>query len=485
MKKLLALLLALVMILSMAACGTSEPDPTDPPKDTAPGENPTETQGSQESGDEGQEEASLNTSWIFAEDPASVTGTVNFYIPFKGSQGMDAMIAEFNETYPNVEVVLNTYNNNSDGNAAVNTAILAGEVDVLASFGLSNTYKRWEAAMFYDLTDLVEENGIDLVEHWGTDAFTYDECIYTFPCGGLSYYICINMDAWNEAGLGELPTEWTWDEYIAACEKMTEYNEAGSVAVYGGSDYHSVNYFTYCSAQIDGLDPYYEADGTSSFDSEVYLKALQREYDAEVVNKIWYPKATYRGDNLQTQQIFLQDQLANSAVNPNMVRYMTDRENYGTDWKVGFAPWPVEEAGQVNNMAGVATFSHAGICIDDSDEDFEAAWAWLRWYSTHGVKYLVAAGHQPKWIGTETGAALNLLFGSEEEAAKYLDVESFNRVVGRADLPGYIEQNLTAYSKVDSILKEYTMYALNDQMSPAEAMAEAAKLANEAIQNAG
>jgi len=53
--------------------------------------------------------------------------------------------------------------------------------------------------------------------------------------------------------------------------------------------------------------------------------------------------------------------------------------------------------------------------------------------------------------------------------------------VGRADLPGYIEQELTAYSKVDSILKEYTMYALNDQMSPKEAMTEAAKLANEAI----
>ena len=483
MKKLIALLLALVMIVSMAACGASDPTPAEPPKADTPVETPVEPETPVEE-EKRVDVDEIDTSWIVDEDPASVKGTVNFYIPFKGSQGMDAMIAEFNETYPNVEVVLNTYNNNSDGNAAVNTAILAGEVDVLASFGLSNTYTRWESAMFYDLTDLVEENGIDLVEHWGTDAFTYDDCIYTFPCGGLSYYVCINMDAWNEAGLGELPTEWTWDEYIAACEKMTEYNADGSVAVHGGSDYHSINYFTYVSAQIDGLDPYYEADGSSAFDSDVYLKALQREYDAEVVNKIWYPKATYRGDNIQTQQIFLQDQLANSAINPNMVRYMTDRENYGTDWKVGFAPWPVEEAGQTNYMSGVATFSHAGICIDDTDEDFEAAWAWLRWYSTHGVKYLVAAGHQPKWIGTESGAALNLLFGSEEEAAKYLDVESFNRVVGRADLPGYIEKELTAYGDVDSILKEYAMYALNDQMTPEEALTEAAKLANEAIENA-
>ena len=33
MKKLIALLLALVMVLSMVACGASTPDPTDPPQD--------------------------------------------------------------------------------------------------------------------------------------------------------------------------------------------------------------------------------------------------------------------------------------------------------------------------------------------------------------------------------------------------------------------------------------------------------------------
>ena len=478
MKKLISLVLALVMVISMfAACSNSAEEETpkvEETKATAAAEN------------SGKAEAPVEENadpygWILHEDPASVTGTVQFYIPFKGSQGMDAMIADFNKTYPNVEVVLNTYNNNSDGNLTVNTAIQAGEVDVLASFGLSNTYKRWEAAMFYDLTDLCEEYGIDLVENWSTDDYTYDGSIYTFPCGGLSYYICINMDAWNEAGLGALPTEWTWDEYLAACEAMTEYNADGSVAVYGGSDYHSVNYWTYTSAQLDGLDPYYEADGTCSFDTDHFKKALQREYDAEVVNKIWFPKATYRGDNLQTQQIFLQDQLANSAINPNMVRYMSDRENYGTDWKVGFAPWPVEEAGQTNYMSGVAPFSHAGICTDDSDEDFEACWAWLRWYSTYGVKYLVAAGHQPNWTGTEAGAALDLLFGSEDEAAKYLDVESFNRVVGVATNPAYIEKNLVAYSDVDALLKEYTMYVLDDQMTVEDALTEAAALANEAI----
>ncbi len=484
MKRLLALLLAVIMVLSMVACGnsTEEPKPTEAPKATdAP-----QTGGEVEvPATEGNEEVTgMNTAWIIDEDPTAVTGTVNFYIPFKGSQGMDPMIAAFNAIYPNVEVVLNTYNNNSDGNLSVNTAILAGEVDVLASFGLANTDTRWESGLFYDLTDLVEEYGIDLVEHWGTDAFVKDDCIYTFPSGGLSYYVCINMDAWEAAGYTELPTEWTWDEYLEASKKMTEYNEDGSVAVYGGSNYHSVNYFTYAVAQVVGVDHYYNAEGLSNFDSEAYIAALNREYQADVVDHIWYPKSTYRGDNLQTQQIFLQDQLANSAINPNMIRFMADREKYGTEWKVGFAPWPVEEKGQDNYMSGVTPFSHSGLCIDESDEDFDAAWAFLRWYSTYGVAYLVAAGHQPNWKGTSDLDALELLFGSEEEAAKYMDVESFRNVVGRADKPAYVELNLTAYSKISSILNEYVMYALNGQMTPEEALTEAAALANTEIENA-
>ena len=484
MKKLLALLLVLAMVLSMAACGTTAPDPTDPPKATDPVKTPDQTTAPTED-DKRVDVEEMDTSWIVDEDPTAVTGTVNFYIPFKGSQGMDAMIAAFNEIYPNIEIVLNTYSNNSDGNASVNTAILAGEVDVLASFGLANTDKRWEAGLFYDLTDLVEENGIDLVEHWGTDAFQKDGTIYTFPSGGLCYYITVNLDAWEAAGLGELPLDgWTWDEYLAASKAMTEYNEDGSVAVYGGSDYHSVNYFTYAVAQVVGKDHYYNAEGMANFDSDAFLKALQREYDAELVDKIWYPKSIYRGDNIQAQQSFLQDQMCNSEITCNQIRFMADRENYGTDWKVGFLPYPVEEEGQTNYMSGISPFSHSGLCIDESDEDFDAAWAFLRWYSTYGVAYLVAAGHQPNWKGTSDLDPLVLLFGSEEEAAKYMDVESFRAVVGRVDLPAFVELNLTAYSKISSILNEYVMYALNGQMTPEEALTEAAKLANEEIANA-
>ena len=65
------------------------------------------------------------------EDDTSISGKVSFWIPFNGEQGMNDLIADFNEVYPNIEVELNSYVNGTDGNMAVNTSLMAGEIDVL------------------------------------------------------------------------------------------------------------------------------------------------------------------------------------------------------------------------------------------------------------------------------------------------------------------------------------------------------------------
>ena len=83
--------------------------------------------------------------------------------------------------------------------------------------------------------------------------------------------------------------------------------------------------------------------------------------------------------------------------------------------------------------AGTYVFSHVGIATGCQDVD--AAWAFTKWYATYGSKYLAIAGHAAVWKGTENDDLVSLIFGSEEEAAKLIDVESFKRVVGRTELP--------------------------------------------------
>ena len=169
-----------------------------------------------------------------------------------------------------------------------------------------------------------------------------------------------------------------------------------------------------------------------------------------------------------------------SGVACNMTRFIRDTKTYPDyDWITYFAPYPVEEKGQTNYFGGVPNFSHAGIATGCKDE--EAAWAFLAWYSTYGVKYLAMAGHLPAWKGTDTSGLVELLFGSEENAAKFIDVDSYNRVVVNFEAPAYQETFITAYGEVVDIFNEYVMYAHNGEMTVDEAMAKAKEEADAAI----
>lgn len=474
MKRIITLILALTMLLSLAACGAS---------------NSTETVAAPAVTEKPEAPAAVETTQAAAtgepkliNDDTSLSGTVRFWVPFKGNQGMDDLIAEFNESYPNITVELTPYSNNSDGNMAVNTSLMAGEIDVLWSFELHNTYKRWENGLYMDLTDRLAADNIDLVENWGTDVYKYDDRVYTLPAGGRSFFVAINMDKWKAAGLGEIPTEWTWDEYLEACKAMTEVDDAGNVAVYGGSSYQSINTVMNTMYQVYGKNAMYHDDGTSSFDDPVIHTALTREIQAENVDKIWFPLTTYRSDNLQAQNTFLGGQTA-STLNTNLVRFLRDTETYPVDWITAFAPYPTEQAGQDNYMEGVSIFSHIGIAAGCNKDNLEASYAFLKFAATYGAKYLALAGHMPTWKGTDASDMVALVFGSEEDAAKLVDVESYKNVVCNFAGLSYIDTELTAYSEVNSLMQEYVMYAHNGEMTAEEALQELQELADQAISN--
>ena len=447
-----------------------------PPTTEAPTTIPPTTDGPTKNG--------VPIGWIIEED-TSISGEVTFAVPFKGSQGMDAMIEEFNKIYPNIKINLFGNTSLSDGSAMIRVAIMTGEVQVWTAFGHDKLFKMWETELGYDLTNLVAQEGINLTQQWGTDAYTYNDKIYSFPCGGLSYYVAINMDAWKEAGLYEkyngLPTEWTWDEYIEASRLMTKVNDDGTIR-YGGSDYHSTNYFMYTHCQVNGGDMYYDVDGSSSYDNPIVLEALERKLRAEREEGIWYPLLRYRTESRQAQMAFCEGEVASTII-PNVTRFLHNRESFpNVDWVTGFAPFPVMEKGQTNYMSGVPNSSHVGISSYIDEERLPAAWAFVKWYATYGSKYLAAAGYQSTWRGTEAGELLPLIYGSAEEAAKWVDVESFDRVVGRADLPAYQETTLTAYSDVSGALRDPIMQCINGEITPEECLKQAWQEAEKALE---
>ncbi len=470
MKKMSVLLSVLLVFALLVGCNSnSNEPPTSSEKPPAQSESP-KAETPQAEAPQGKYD------WIINKD-TSLSGTVRFWIPFSGPQGMDDMIADFNTVYPNIKVELNSYSNNAEGNIAVNTSIIAGEIDVLASFEIVNLMNRMKNGLYQDLSDKVAAEGINLIDNWGTEAYNYNNSVYVLPSGGLSTYVAINKTAWDEAGLGEIPKAWTWDEYIEASRAMTKKDGSGKTIRYGGSNSHTLADQLNPVYQVNGKNRYYNEDGSSIFNSDFVKKIVKRNIAAENEG-IWYPTVTYRADNYKSWFAYTDGNSA-SVVIPNLVRFLRDTEKYPVDWITTFAPYPTEEPGQTNYMSGVNYFSFAGIAKGAKDKD--ASWAFLKWYSTYGSKYLTMAGHQSTWKGTNVDDVIAFIFGSEDAASKLVDVEAFKSVVGVTENPSSVDTISAAYAEITGIWNEYAMYAYNGQRTVEEALAEAAKLSNEAI----
>ena len=403
-----------------------------------------------------------------AEGNTGISGKVRFCTAYKGSAGMDALIEEFNSVYPNIEVELIQIGNTDAGNAQIDTQLMAGEIDVLSSYTRPRTLGRIN--QFIDLRPYLERDGIDMATEWGAE-IEFEGGLYGLPFDGLNYFIAINMDAWNEAGLGELPTSWTWDEYLEASRKMTK------EGVYGGSDYHNADSFEYAARQHLGADMYFGDDGYTIFTTEpVWRTIIERKIKAENEERIWKSMVEYVGDSSKSQDLFFQGKIA-SFVTCNVWRFIVDQENYPHDFKVGFAPYPNEAEGDTPYLAGPVKYAFA--CISKQCQDVEAAWTFAKFISMEGDKYLLKAGHLPTWTKTDINGAIDLVFGSEAEAEKLIDVPTFKSVVLNLNGPSYMDT--IVYSEFAAIEKEVVMYILNGEESVDDGLAEMKQRCDEVI----
>lgn len=479
MKRLMAMILALAMVLSLAACA-EKTTPTDPPKTTeAPKatEAPKTTEAPKET-EAPTEEVKADPVYIDA-NAKEITGEINFYTVWAPEIGTGEMIEEFNKYYPNVKVNSTVYKNTEDGNIAADTAMMAGEVDVLLSFNLANTSRRWENGLLMDITDRLAADNLDLVTEWGTDAYRYKDRTYAFPSGGISLYVIINLDLWEKAGMGDLPTEWTWDEYFDACRKLTQKDAEGNT-IYGGSDYNSTEYWFWPAYQVKGSNAFYKEDGTADLDNPIYAEIMTMWRDA-TEEGIIHPRALYVSDNVQSRVKFYQGKNATSiGVIEARPSYFTQ---YNPTFRVGFAPYPTMEKGQENYL--IAPAPNSFLCISENTKYPEAAYAFAKFCATYGNKYMYVGGHAANWRGLDPMEAITVAYGSREEAEKLLDVDSYIKyVLGIGAEVSYSDTFVDGWATIFSTLREYITYVISDGMDVEDAIEEMQLEANDAIAEA-
>ena len=179
MKKYIALLLALIMVLSMAACSVEKaPETTEPKTETQPaGTTPVETEPAAE-----VVEISLWTypigKWV---DEATVA----------------ALIADFNAVYPNIKVNVE-YLDYTNGDDKVNTAIEGNQAPDIIMEGPERLIANWGAkGLLVDLKDLVPAGTYESVAATCTSA---NGEMYELPVCMITHCMAINRDVFEAAG---------------------------------------------------------------------------------------------------------------------------------------------------------------------------------------------------------------------------------------------------------------------------------------------
>ncbi len=281
MKKMIALLLALVMVASFAACSVEKA----PEETTAPAAETQQTE-AQQTEAATDEAAPVEISlWTYPIGKWTDEATVK------------SLLADFNAVYPNITVKVE-YLDYTNGDDKVNTAIEGGQAPDIVMEGPERLVANWGAkGLMVDLADIVPEGTYDsvLASCTGTDG-----AVYEMPVCMITHGMAINRDVFEAAGALQYLNEetHTWnsvEDFLKAVQAVYDAGHEYVGAIYcgghggdqgtralitniGGGTYANAEHteYTYASQEnAEGLAKLYAQDGIVFDPAIVASEAIQ------------------------------------------------------------------------------------------------------------------------------------------------------------------------------------------------------------------
>ncbi len=387
MKRILALVLALAMIFTLAACGEKKEPATDDK-------------------DADETTATSITLWTYPvgnwgkeENVKALTDA------FKADTGID------------VQVEYLAY---ADGDDKVNTAITAGKAPDLVLEGPERLVANWGAnGYMVDLSDMLDDTDRQEIQESVLTACTNaDGAVYEYPLVMTAHCMAINLNAFKEAGADQyLDLEnhtWTTEGFIKAVEALyAKYGDTvGAVYCVGqGGDQGTralVNNL-YGGTFTDAEHTKYTWDDPKNIQALEQLKALDGiNFDASIAG----------GDEIA---LFYQGVLKMAfcwniaqQLNPNAADTGAGKTMNGDD--IVFMSFP-SETGESKLQGGIWGF---GIFDNGDEAKIEAAKTFIKWMadSEHTVDAVKTANFFPVRSAAE-GTDLTNVWADNEIMSEY------------------------------------------------------------------
>lgn len=356
--KKISFILILMAAVMLNACGPSPATPTEPPEEEAAA--PVE--------EESSEEEVVTLTWAFWGSPEEAVTHQTV---------ADAFMAE----HPNIKI--ETWNEPwNDYFTKIQTLWASGDPEVVPDVLFLWPTPRYAAeGVLENLDPWIEETNYDLDDYWPAllESARYNGSVYGLPRDIAVEVLYYNKDIFDEVGV-EYPNEnWTWNDLLAASEKLTVVEDSGRVARYalgmeGGK-------FQKWVGQNGGtiLDDM-RNPSKCTLTEPAAMEGIQ--FFADMMNQNYAMRDANLSQAGGDAAVFQSEQVAMIIQNASRVSTFNEA---GMNYDVSVVPIP--EDGQRTASAGGAAWTMSAL-----SDNKEEAWIFLSWLqSTDGGQKLYTA----------------------------------------------------------------------------------------------
>jgi multiple sugar transport system substrate-binding protein len=346
--------------------------------------------------------------------------TIKFYHWYNEETGnWQKVIKDFEEKNPGIKVQSTPLVDN------VNAAEYLQKLDLLTATGESmdvvmfhdagELAKRVKIGMMEPLEPYLSKDGVDVSKEYLFDP-KIDGKYYSLPAKYSMSMVMLNKKQLDEVGL-PVPKDWTWKEFSDYAKKLTK--GEGASKRYGA--YLRDQYLHYSLNISDLPENAYllKDDGSSNLSSPLFKQSLELRNQMENVDKSAVPLADTISQKLNYRQQFFSGKVSMLPVGSWMI---SEWGNFVPDFEIAWAPYP-------KNSPSDSIYSRTAgdtIGIAKSSKNKEAAYKFIRWFSTEGL--VVQGLSLPGWKNADLNKAAETLIAGTKKP-ELVDKKSLSDVL--------------------------------------------------------
>jgi multiple sugar transport system substrate-binding protein len=219
-----------------------------------------------------------------------------------------------------------------------------------------------------NLDPYIEESGYNLDDYWPglLESAKFEGSVYGFPRDIESNIIYYNKDMFDAAGVEYPSDDWTWDDFLAAAEVLTQKDDSGNTTVYAlASEAGKANkWFNQTGGGY--LDDYVNPSQCMLTDP-ASLRGIQ--FFSDLIENGYAMRPADLNQAGGDAAVFSSGQAAMILQNSSRVSAFNEA---GLNYDIAPAPFPAD--GQRFNSAGGAAW-----VMSSASDNKDAAWTFLEW----------------------------------------------------------------------------------------------------------